>query len=205
MVAVTGEFSDWISNNPCYSTEGGLPFVVGKTYKRRDGVDVKIVEMNDRGDCVRGDDSLTDTSGWRYNRAGDLGRSTGTMHDKSDPRNLLPEFPPEMSAVPEGFFIAVSLLSANKPLYEKMLFAQLMAIDDQLTTLRYEASETKDWKRAYDVIFGAFLLDRVQMLAKVLNIDYTVTVRQTSDFAKMVRRFTWDFTDWLEDHRVFYA
>lgn len=205
MVAINGVLADWMSEHPAYSIKGALPFVLGKTYKRRDGLDVKIVEINDQGDCVRGDDSLIEVSGWRYSRPGDHGRCTGTSHDLSDPRNLLPEFPPEMPVAPEGFFIQVSLLSANKPLDVKLKFAQLVMLEHKVTELRYEAMGTNNWKGVYEEIFSPMVIERIQALTKELNFNFTVSTEHTGDFKKTVYRFAWDFTDWLEELRVFYA
>lgn len=65
-------------------------FVVGKTYMSKEGFKVKIIfENHPFGHpyaCVQGDDG-----NWRYNRPGkcEMGRSTGTPGDLSDPHCLL--------------------------------------------------------------------------------------------------------------------
>lgn len=61
---------------------------VGESYKTQDGKNVTITEARHTPgyECVLGDDDI-----WRYNREGDRGRVTGTAHDFSDPRNLIPE------------------------------------------------------------------------------------------------------------------
>ncbi len=80
------------------------PFELGKTYRTQAGSWVKIIEINNTPgyETVRGDDHEPDwiddkgkahTLGWRYNREGknERGRCTGSAHDFSDPRNLIPE------------------------------------------------------------------------------------------------------------------
>jgi len=77
-------------------------FELGKTYMTNAGVAVKIVGVVDtKGyECVQGDDFGDDPKGGhRYNRPGDLGRCTGTDHDGSDPRNLIPERDDTLSRV----------------------------------------------------------------------------------------------------------
>jgi len=71
------------------------PFEVGKTYKTREGKSVTIINATDLPgyEGVQGDDPLDGNpeGGWRYNRASDRGRVTGSAFDMSDPRNLIPE------------------------------------------------------------------------------------------------------------------
>ncbi len=76
-------------------------FEVGKTYKTQGGQEVTITaETTRRGyECVQGDDREDDERGYRYNRPGDLGRCTGTNHDGSDPRNLIPELATDLELV----------------------------------------------------------------------------------------------------------
>lgn len=85
-------------------------FIVGKTYLTQEGKRVKIIaESNTHSPyytCVQGDDGVTkiyehpvypgiyeivegSESGWRYDRASDCGRCTGSAFDMSDPRNLV--------------------------------------------------------------------------------------------------------------------
>jgi hypothetical protein len=207
MVATTGVFSAWLYDNKCYSIKGSLPFELGKTYKRRDGKEVTIIAINNhRGyETVQGDDGSCPTSGFRYNRANDRGRCTGSLGDYSDPRNLLPEFPPGVQNAGDGFFIPVSLLSGNKSAEVKAQFRELMIIENELNDLRYAANSNADWKSAYDQVFGSAMIARIKTLAGALKLNFTVDNRHSGNYAFDVRRFTWDFSDWLEDFRVFYA
>ncbi|USN16693.1 hypothetical protein FANBOY_00860 [Brevundimonas phage vB_BgoS-Fanboy] len=51
-----------------------------------------IAVNNTKGyETVQCDDRADEKGGHRYNRPGDLGRCTGTDHEGSDPRNLIPE------------------------------------------------------------------------------------------------------------------
>lgn len=51
-----------------------------------------IAVNNTKGyETVQCDDRADERGGHRYNRPGDLGRCTGTDHEGSDPRNLIPE------------------------------------------------------------------------------------------------------------------
>lgn len=89
------------------------PFEIGKAYKRHDGVEVRCIEINARGDCARFSDGTlrwyfiggwprrdgttepvvwkVGSTGWRYNRDEDRGRVTGSPFDHSDPRCVVPE------------------------------------------------------------------------------------------------------------------
>jgi hypothetical protein len=70
-----------------------MPFELGKSYQTQEGKTVTIVAVDDTPgyECVQGDDPIEEGGGWRYNRAGpDRGRVTGTAHDWSDPRDLIP-------------------------------------------------------------------------------------------------------------------
>lgn len=72
----------------------GKPFELGKTYRTLGGNMVTIIAVkNDLPgyETVQGDDRDRPESGHRYNRPGDLGRTTGTDHDWTDLRNLIPE------------------------------------------------------------------------------------------------------------------
>lgn len=71
-------------------------FEVGKTYKTQGGQSVTIIAASGIPgyETVQGDDPINfeQPGGHRYNRpSSDLGRVTGTAHDWSDPRNLIPE------------------------------------------------------------------------------------------------------------------
>ena len=74
-------------------------FEVGKTYLTQDGrrVTIKAASNTPGYECVQGDDlHRHDDTGvwiwvWRYIRASDRGRVTGSAFDMSDPRNLVPE------------------------------------------------------------------------------------------------------------------
>jgi hypothetical protein len=59
------------------------PFLVGNTYQDLQGNWVSILESNEASSTVLGSDKL-----WRYNRAEDRGRVTGSNHDMSYPLNL---------------------------------------------------------------------------------------------------------------------
>lgn len=69
------------------------PFELGKTYLTKAGKPVKIIQVtNTPGyEAVQGDDGENTTLGWRYNRAEDRGRCTGSAFDMSDSRNLIPD------------------------------------------------------------------------------------------------------------------
>ena len=71
---------------------GNRFFKVGRRYRTHEGWIVTITEETTVPgyECVRGDDVTGDNPNgvWRYNRAGDLGRVTGT---KGDVRSLIPE------------------------------------------------------------------------------------------------------------------
>ncbi|HYF37535.1 MAG TPA: hypothetical protein VD994_19695 [Prosthecobacter sp.] len=56
------------------------PFKVGKTYLTKAGKAVRVTSQRHCPPCFRGSDGI-----WRYNRIGDLGRVTGSAHDRSDP------------------------------------------------------------------------------------------------------------------------
>lgn len=79
--------------------EPGFRFQLWESYRTLAGDWVRIVEVSERHpgyETVRGDDFPGTTLGWRYNRSthnSDLGRCTGTAHDFSDPRNLIPWTP----------------------------------------------------------------------------------------------------------------
>lgn len=79
--------------------EPGFRFQLWESYRTLAGDWVRIVEVSDRHrgyETVRGDDSPDPELGWRYNRSthdSDMGRCTGTAHDFSDPRNLIPWTP----------------------------------------------------------------------------------------------------------------
>ncbi len=68
------------------------PFEVGKTYTTQAGAKVTCIELTRvRGyESARFDDGEDENSGWRYNRASDRGRVTGSAFDMSDPRNVVP-------------------------------------------------------------------------------------------------------------------
>lgn len=73
------------------------PLELGRSYLTQAGAAVTIVQvMNDDlpgYECVQGDDPSENAPEgvWRYNRASDRGRVTGSAFDMSDPRNLIPE------------------------------------------------------------------------------------------------------------------
>lgn len=84
-----------------------LPFEVGRTYYRMDGVIVECIELSD--ECALFSDwyppskeqltrepewlrcKPTDRLGWRYNRPDDRGRCTGSRHDLFT--TVVPDFP----------------------------------------------------------------------------------------------------------------
>jgi len=80
------------------------PFELGRTYLTRAGRSVTIIAVSDVPgyECVQGDDHPPGDpkGGWRYNRASDRGRVTGSAFDMSDPRNLIPEFADAPKASP---------------------------------------------------------------------------------------------------------
>lgn len=95
------------------------PFEKGKKYLTQEGKEVICIEVNDHKyyESARFNDGdgngltwsftggyyhrhthewipvvwRTHTTGWRYNRDSDRGRVTGSAHDFSDPRNVIPE------------------------------------------------------------------------------------------------------------------
>jgi hypothetical protein len=206
MALTSGEFSNWMYNNKCYSVKGSLPFELGKTYKRRDGKDVTIIAVsNQRGyETVQGDDGAYPGSGFRYNRDNDRGRCTGTCGDFSDPRNLLPEFPPEIQNAGEGFFVEVSLLSGNKSPEVLATFRELLILEDHVTQLKYLAGENGDWKGACDQMYSPEIAGKIEQFCKELG--FAVNLRgRTGDYATDVRKFAWGFTDTIEEFRPFYS
>jgi hypothetical protein len=63
-------------------------FLMGETYKTRDGSDVRIITRiypNTDDDTVRGDDGL-----WRHNCAGAMGRLVASQFTDGHPKDLLP-------------------------------------------------------------------------------------------------------------------
>jgi hypothetical protein len=206
MALTSGEFSNWMYNNKCYSVKGSLPFELGKTYKRRDGKDVKIIAVStQRGyETVQGDDGASPTSGFRYNRDNDRGRCTGTAGDYSDPRNLLPEFEPGVKNAGEGFFVEVSLLSANKPDDVKKKFRELLILEDTVIQLKYRALDNNDWKSACEGMYNPDVVGQIQKYCKELGF-FTNLPERTDDYKADARNFSWAFTDLIEEHRLYYA
>lgn len=67
-------------------------FKLGQSYQTQGGATVTVIAVSDMEgyETVQCDDRADEKGGHRYNRPGDLGRCTGTAHDGSDPRNLIP-------------------------------------------------------------------------------------------------------------------
>lgn len=67
-------------------------FKLGQSYQTQGGATVTVIAVNNvKGyETVQCDDREDEKGGHRYNRPGDLGRCTGTDHEGSDPRNLIP-------------------------------------------------------------------------------------------------------------------
>jgi hypothetical protein len=208
MVAISGTLSEWMWNNKCYSIEGSLPFELGKSYKRRDGKLVTIIEViNTRGyETVRGDDAESPHLGCRYNRDSDRGRCTGTAGDFSDPHNLLPEFPEgHPNAAGEGFLVPLSMLGMNKSDDERAKFRELLILNDRCTEARYAALETQDWKAAHDQIFAKDIIEKVPALTSALGFTLEVVRPKGRDYRRAVYDFTHVFDVLIEDKRPFYA
>lgn len=83
--------------------ETSLPFEVGKSYMRRDGVVVECIELN--RECALFSDFYLpehplvegERLGWRYNRSQDRGRGTGNRFDCY--KNVIPDFQETSDAV----------------------------------------------------------------------------------------------------------
>lgn len=89
---------------PKTNAVGYKRFELGKSYRTQGGNVVTVVKVNNenRGyETVQCDDPINGDpeGGHRYNRPGDLGRVTGTNHDGSDPRNLIPEIAVDLELV----------------------------------------------------------------------------------------------------------
>jgi hypothetical protein len=203
MAAMSGTFASWLYNNRPYSTEGALGFVVGKSYLRRDGKLVKIVAINDRGDCVQGDDAECTNLGWRYNRPGDMGRCTGAMVD--DPMNLMPDFPVgHPNAACEGFRIEVCMMGANKTPEQRALFRELLDIRYKLDELKAFAKEHDEWKQAWEHVFSHDIEKRVKNICLDLGLCFHWD-DPDSTHKRDVEAYDWAFNCFIEDHRPFYA
>lgn len=78
------------------------PLLLGNTYRLLSGNTVMIVEVNNKPgyESVKGNDGA-----WRYNRQNDRGRVTGSPHDFSEPRNIIPLYSRNDPGVLEGLQI----------------------------------------------------------------------------------------------------
>lgn len=93
-----------LRRRPKTNAVGYKRFELGKSYRTQGGNVVTVVKVNNenRGyETVQCDDPINGDpeGGHRYNRPGDLGRVTGTNHDGSDPRNLIPEIAVDLELV----------------------------------------------------------------------------------------------------------
>lgn len=202
MVAISGTLSNWMYNNRAYSVVGSLPFELGKTYKRRDGKEVKIIKVS--GECVQGDDGDYPESGYRYNRTDDRGRCTGTAGDFSDPKNLLPDFLPDVKNAGEGFFVPVSLMGQNKTPEQRAWFSELLTLENKIYEIKCAALHDNDWKGAHDKIFQDGLSKRVGEL--VGNLGLSLVYRADgNDYKDRVWDFEWNLMVLTSDHRDFYV
>lgn len=205
MAIMNGTLSTWMYENPAYSVKGSLPFELGKTYKRRDGRDVTIIEVNNemKGyETVQGDDAESPRLGWRYNRESCRGRCTGSL--AIDPSNLLPEFPADHPTKGEGFLVPVSLLGANRTAEERALFRALLMVQSEMDDQVRSARERNTWETAEATLFNHGLKLRAETLIASLGLQFNHH-DNPADKKRKVLQFWHDFEFFIEDKRPFYA
>lgn len=84
-----------------------VPFVLGNFYRTQGGQLIRFVEVHNEGTSH---ETMTDESGVHRYTQRDFGRVTGTCHEYSEPRNVLPTYSIE---VVDGLLAEIESLKAQ--------------------------------------------------------------------------------------------